>query len=70
MFAVDLCVVFHSVYAIYYRPDDKTATIMRVLHGARGLAAILTKAGLEANRIKRWPGTFDPCRHMSQRRQM
>jgi len=46
--SLDLRVVFHGAYAIYYRPSDKTVTIIRVLHGARDLAAIFDQGGFES----------------------
>jgi len=41
----NLRVVFHGAYAIYYRPADEVVTIVRVLHGARDLAAIAAQDG-------------------------
>ena len=46
--ALDLRAVFHGAYAIYYRPSDKAVTIIRVLHGARDLAAIFEQGGFES----------------------
>jgi len=46
--APGLRVVFHGTYAIYYRPDEETVTIVRVLHGARDLAAIAGQGGFAA----------------------
>jgi len=43
--APGLRVVFHGAYAIYYRHNDKTVTIVRVLHGARDLAAVVGQGG-------------------------
>jgi len=40
-----LRVVFHGPYAIYYRPDNNTVTVVRILHGARDLAAIEDQGG-------------------------
>jgi len=40
-----LRVAFHAPYAIYYQSDDKTVTLVRVLHGARDLAAISGQSG-------------------------
>lgn len=45
--APGLRVVFHGAYAIYYCPDDEVVTIVRVLHGARDLAAIADQGGFE-----------------------
>jgi len=46
--APGLRVVFHGTYAIYYRPDEETVTLVRVLHGARDLAAIAGQGGFAA----------------------
>jgi len=43
--APGLRVVFYGAYAIYYRPDDNAVTIVRVLHGARDLAAVAGQGG-------------------------
>jgi len=43
--APGLRVVFHGTYAIYYRADDNAVTIVRVLHGARDLAAVAGQGG-------------------------
>jgi len=45
--APELRVVFHGAYAIYYRPDDATVTIVRVVHGARDLGAIVDQGGFD-----------------------
>jgi len=37
--------VFHAAYAIYYQFDDDCVTVVRVLHGARDLAAIVEQGG-------------------------
>jgi len=42
-----LRVVFHASYAIYYRSDDDCVTVVRVLHGARDLAAIVEQGGFD-----------------------
>jgi toxin ParE1/3/4 len=38
--APQLRVTFHGAYAIYYRPSGDAIVIIRVLHGARDVAAI------------------------------
>jgi len=45
--APGLRVVFHGSYAIYYQPDDEVVILVRVLHGARDLAAIAGQGGFE-----------------------
>jgi toxin ParE1/3/4 len=40
-----LRVTFHSPYAIYYRPLADAVVIIRVLHGARDVAAIAAIGG-------------------------
>jgi len=45
--APGLRVVFHGNYAIYYQPDDDCVTVVRVLHGARDLAAIVEQGGFD-----------------------
>ena len=40
MFAPNLRVTFHSSYAIYYTPTDDELVVIRVLHGARDVAAL------------------------------
>jgi toxin ParE1/3/4 len=47
-FAPGLRVVFQSPYAIYYLPSDQEIIIVRVLHGARDVAAIADQGGFEA----------------------
>ena len=44
-FAPGLRVTFHSPYAIYYRPLADAVVIVRVLHGARDVAAIAGQGG-------------------------
>ena len=43
--AVGLRVIFHHPYSIYYRIDKEDITIVRVLHGARDVAAINEQGG-------------------------
>jgi len=43
-----LRVVFHGPYAIDYRPAGHAVTVVRVLHGARDLAAIAGQGGFAA----------------------
>jgi len=43
--APGLRVTFHSPYAIYYRPLADAVIIVRVLHGARDVAAIADHGG-------------------------
>ena len=40
MFAPNLRVTFHSSYAIYYTPTDDELVVIRVLQGARDVAAL------------------------------
>jgi toxin ParE1/3/4 len=42
-----LRVFFHGRYAIYYIPQDEELVIVRVLHGARDVAAIAEEGGLD-----------------------
>lgn len=43
--APDLRVTFHHPYAIYYRPLPDAVVIVRVIHGARDIAAITESGG-------------------------
>jgi toxin ParE1/3/4 len=43
--APGLRVTFHRPYAIYYRPLVDAVVIIRVLHGARDIAAIAEQGG-------------------------
>lgn len=43
--APGLRVTFHSPYAIYYLQQPEAVVIVRVLHGARDVAAIATQGG-------------------------
>ncbi|MDE2183312.1 MAG: type II toxin-antitoxin system RelE/ParE family toxin [Alphaproteobacteria bacterium] len=38
--------MFHQHYAIYYKPLPEFVVIVRVLHGARDIAAIIERGGL------------------------
>jgi len=40
-----LRVVFHSPYAIYYLPRPDAIVIVRVIHGARDIAALAERGG-------------------------
>lgn len=44
--APGLRVTFHGAYAIYYQPREQEIVIVRVLHGARDIAAIVERGGL------------------------
>ena len=46
-FAPGLRVVFQSPYAIYYLPSEQDIMIVRVLHGARDVAAIAHQGGFQ-----------------------
>jgi toxin ParE1/3/4 len=43
--APGLRLTFHSPYAIYYLPQPEAVVIVRVLHGARDVAAIAAQGG-------------------------
>ena len=43
--APGLRVTFHGAYAIYYQPQPEAIVIIRVLHGARDVAAIAEQGG-------------------------
>jgi toxin ParE1/3/4 len=43
--APGLRVTFHIPYAIYYRPQPEALVIIRVIHGARDLAALAERGG-------------------------
>jgi toxin ParE1/3/4 len=43
--APGLRVTFHSPYAIYYQPTPDAVIIVRVLHGARDVAALADRGG-------------------------
>ena len=47
MFAPGLRVTFHDPYAIYYAPMVEDLIIVRVLHGARDVAAIAERGGFD-----------------------
>jgi toxin ParE1/3/4 len=40
-------VIFQSPYAIYYLPSEQDILIVRVLHGARDVAAVADLGGFE-----------------------
>ena len=40
-----LRVTFHGAYAIYYRPVADAIVVVRVLHGARDIAAVAERGG-------------------------
>jgi toxin ParE1/3/4 len=42
-----LRVIFHDPYAVYYRPMPDAVIIVRVLHGARDVAAFAERGGFE-----------------------
>jgi toxin ParE1/3/4 len=44
--APGLRVTFHNPYAIYYRPLPDRVVIVRILHGARDIAALAERGGL------------------------
>ena len=44
----NLRVVFHEPYAIYYLPHPDAIVIVRVLHGARDVAALSRRGGFDA----------------------
>lgn len=44
--APELRVTFHSAYAIYYRALADAVVIVRVVHGARDIAALAERGGL------------------------
>ena len=43
--AAELRVTFHGAYAIYFRPLPDAVVIIRVLHGARDVAALAERGG-------------------------
>lgn len=43
--APGLRVTFHGVYAIYYKPLPDAVVIIRVVHGARDVAALAERGG-------------------------
>jgi toxin ParE1/3/4 len=43
--APGLRVTFHSSYAIYYQPLPDALVIVRVIHGARDMAALAERGG-------------------------
>ena len=47
MFVPGLRVIFHDPYGIYYTPTSENLIIVRVLHGARDIAAIAERGGFD-----------------------
>ena len=45
-FAPGLRVTFGSPYAVYYLPQPNALVIVRVIHGARDIAALAERGGL------------------------
>ena len=45
--APGLRVTFHSPYAIYYLPRPDALVIVRVIHGARDMAALAERGGFK-----------------------
>jgi toxin ParE1/3/4 len=43
---VGLRVIFHNPYAIYYLPLADAVVIIRIIHGARDIAALAERGGL------------------------
>lgn len=43
--APNLRVKVHSPYAVYYFPTEREVVVVRVLHGARDIAAIAERGG-------------------------
>ena len=43
--APGLRVILHSPYAIYYKPLSDAVVIIRVIHGARDVAALTKRGG-------------------------
>jgi toxin ParE1/3/4 len=41
----ELRVVFHQPYSIYYRPLPDSVVVMRIVHGARDVTAIVKSGG-------------------------
>jgi len=46
--APGLRVTFHAPYAIYYAPQSEAVVVIRVLHGARDVAALAERGGFNA----------------------
>ena len=40
---------FHGQYAIYYRPGKDKIIVVRVLHGARDVAALAERGGFDGD---------------------
>jgi len=45
--APGLRVTFHNPYGIYYTPQKGAVVIVRVIHGARDIAALAERGGFE-----------------------
>jgi toxin ParE1/3/4 len=45
--APGLRVTFHRPYAVYYKPFSDALVIVRIIHGARDIAAIAERGGFE-----------------------
>jgi toxin ParE1/3/4 len=48
--APGLRAAFNGAYVVYYLPDETTLTIVRVLHGARDVAALAERGELDPPR--------------------
>ncbi len=44
--ARDVRVIFHGSYGVYYRNLDDAIVVLRVLHGARDVAALAKRVGI------------------------
>ena len=49
VFATGMRVTFHGQYAIYYRPGKDEIVVVRVLHGARDVAALAERGGFDGD---------------------
>ena len=49
VFATGMRVTFHGQYAIYYRPGKDEIIVVRVLHGARDVAALAERGGFDGD---------------------
>jgi toxin ParE1/3/4 len=45
--APGLRVTFHSPYAIYYMPQTEAVVVIRVIHGARDIAALTERGAFQ-----------------------
>jgi toxin ParE1/3/4 len=48
LLAPGLRVMFHNLYAIYYKPLSDALVIVRVIHGARDVVAFAQRGGFDA----------------------